>query len=159
MLAPILPFLAEAMYQNLVVSVDADAARQRPPDALAGRRPRAAPRRARWRRAMATVRAGRRAGADAARPGRHPAAPAARAGVARRSRSAALAIGDELLALIARRGQRQGRSSVIGDESELVERRVKPLLPKIGKRLGSAIPAVMAAARDGRGRDPCRTGR
>jgi isoleucyl-tRNA synthetase len=26
---------------------------------------------------------------------------------------------------------------------------VKPLLPKIGKRLGSAIPAVMAAARDG----------
>jgi len=38
---------------------------------------------------------------------------------------------------------------VIGDESALVERRVKPLLPKIGKRLGSAIPAVMAAARDG----------
>ncbi|MEZ0241519.1 MAG: DUF5915 domain-containing protein, partial [Chloroflexota bacterium] len=27
--------------------------------------------------------------------------------------------------------------------------RVKPLLPKIGKRLGSAIPAVMAAARAG----------
>ena len=26
---------------------------------------------------------------------------------------------------------------------------MKPLLPKIGKRLGSAIPAVMAAARDG----------
>ena len=38
---------------------------------------------------------------------------------------------------------------LIGDESELVERRVKPLLPKIGKRLGSAIPAVMAAAREG----------
>ncbi|MEP7378639.1 MAG: class I tRNA ligase family protein [Chloroflexota bacterium] len=37
--------------------------------------------------------------------------------------------------------------TVIGDESELVERRVKPLLPKIGKRLGSQIPAVMAAAR------------
>jgi isoleucyl-tRNA synthetase len=30
-----------------------------------------------------------------------------------------------------------------------VDRRVKPLLPKIGKRLGSAIPAVMAAAREG----------
>ena len=41
------------------------------------------------------------------------------------------------------------RSSVIGDDSALVERRVKPLLPKIGKRLGSAIPAVMAAAREG----------
>lgn len=38
---------------------------------------------------------------------------------------------------------------LIGDESELVERRVKPLLPKIGKRLGAAIPAVMAAARSG----------
>ena len=38
----------------------------------------------------------------------------------------------------------------IGDESELVERRVKPLLPKIGKKLGPAIPAVMAAAREGR---------
>ena len=38
---------------------------------------------------------------------------------------------------------------VIDDESALVERRVKPLLPKIGKRLGSAIPAVMAAARSG----------
>ncbi len=37
----------------------------------------------------------------------------------------------------------------IADGSELVERRVKPLLPKIGKRLGPAIPAVMAAAREG----------
>jgi isoleucyl-tRNA synthetase len=37
----------------------------------------------------------------------------------------------------------------IDDESELVERRVKPLLPKIGRRLGPAIPAVMAAAREG----------
>jgi isoleucyl-tRNA synthetase len=39
--------------------------------------------------------------------------------------------------------------SVIGDESELVDRRVKPLLPLIGKRLGAKIPAVMAAARAG----------
>jgi isoleucyl-tRNA synthetase len=38
---------------------------------------------------------------------------------------------------------------LIGDESQLVERRIKPLLPKIGKRLGAAIPAVMAAAREG----------
>jgi isoleucyl-tRNA synthetase len=37
----------------------------------------------------------------------------------------------------------------IGDDSELVDRRVRPLLPKIGKRLGAAIPAVMAAAREG----------
>ncbi|MFI5227075.1 MAG: DUF5915 domain-containing protein, partial [Candidatus Limnocylindrales bacterium] len=32
---------------------------------------------------------------------------------------------------------------------DLVERRVKPLLPRIGKRLGPAIPAAMTAARQG----------
>ena len=37
---------------------------------------------------------------------------------------------------------------LIGDESELVERRVKPLLPKIGRKHGAAIPAIMAAARE-----------
>jgi isoleucyl-tRNA synthetase len=39
---------------------------------------------------------------------------------------------------------------LITDESELVDRHVKPLLPKIGKKLGSAIPAIMAAARENR---------
>jgi isoleucyl-tRNA synthetase len=38
---------------------------------------------------------------------------------------------------------------VIDDESTLVERRVKVLLPKVGKRLGARIPDVMAAAREG----------
>jgi isoleucyl-tRNA synthetase len=38
---------------------------------------------------------------------------------------------------------------LIGADSDLVERRVKPLLPRIGKKLGAAIPAVMAAARAG----------
>ena len=37
----------------------------------------------------------------------------------------------------------------ISDGSDLVDRRVKVLLPKVGKRLGAAIPAVMAAAREG----------
>jgi isoleucyl-tRNA synthetase len=37
---------------------------------------------------------------------------------------------------------------LIGDESELVEKRVKPLLPRIGKKHGAAIPAIMAAARE-----------
>jgi len=57
-------------------------------------------------------------------------------------------VGAELLALIA---DEVNVKSVerIGDDSELVDRRVKPLLPKIGKRLGAAIPAVMAAAREG----------
>jgi isoleucyl-tRNA synthetase len=38
---------------------------------------------------------------------------------------------------------------VIGDESSLVDRRVKPLLAKIGKRLGAQTQAVLAAARNG----------
>jgi isoleucyl-tRNA synthetase len=38
---------------------------------------------------------------------------------------------------------------LIGDESALVERRVKPLLPRIGKRLGPTVQAVLAAARAG----------
>ena len=59
-----------------------------------------------------------------------------------------LTIGPDLLGLIA--GEiNVKRVEVIADDSALVERRVKPLLPRIGKRLGSAIPAVMAAARDG----------
>ena len=55
---------------------------------------------------------------------------------------------DELLALFADELNVR-RVEVIEDGSALVERRVKPLLPKIGKRLGRAIPAVMTAAREG----------
>jgi hypothetical protein len=46
MLAPILPFLAEAMYGNLVAAVLPEAPRQRPPDPLAGGRAGRAARRA-----------------------------------------------------------------------------------------------------------------
>jgi isoleucyl-tRNA synthetase len=54
---------------------------------------------------------------------------------------------DALLALI--RDEVNVRTvELIGDESELVERRVRPLLPKIGRTHGSAIPAIMAAARE-----------
>jgi isoleucyl-tRNA synthetase len=38
---------------------------------------------------------------------------------------------------------------LIGADSDLLARRVRPLLPVIGKRLGAAIPAIMAAARAG----------
>jgi isoleucyl-tRNA synthetase len=38
---------------------------------------------------------------------------------------------------------------LIGDESALVDRRVKPLLPRIGRKYGDRIPAIMAAARSG----------
>ena len=59
-----------------------------------------------------------------------------------------LVLDDELLALFTDELNVQ-RVEVIEDGSALVERRVKPLLPKIGKRLGAAIPAVMTAAREG----------
>ena len=59
-----------------------------------------------------------------------------------------LALDDELLALFADELNVK-RVEIIADGSALVERKVKPLLPKIGKRLGAAIPAVMAAAREG----------
>jgi isoleucyl-tRNA synthetase len=57
-----------------------------------------------------------------------------------------LAVGPELLRLIADEINVK-TVTIIDDESALVERRVKLLLPKVGKRLGASIPAVMAAAR------------
>jgi isoleucyl-tRNA synthetase len=56
---------------------------------------------------------------------------------------------DQLLTLIADEVNVK-KVEIIDDESELVERRVKPLLPVIGRKLGSKIPDVMAAAREGR---------
>ena len=146
MLAPILPFATDAMYQNLVVAVDPAA-----PDSvhltpfptgdLAGHRD------AGLEAAMATV----QRAVDLARTLRSTARlktrqPLAQAWIALPDRG--LAVGEKLLRLIA--DEINVKSvTVIADGSELVERRVKPLLPKIGKRLGAAIPAVMAAARDG----------
>ena len=111
-----------------------------PADELAADPRRGASRR-RWRPP-----GGRRAGPDAARHGRDPDAPAARPAVARPAGRRA-AEREALIALI--RDEVNVRAvELIGDESELVERRVKPLLPKIGKKLGAAIPAIMAAARE-----------
>jgi isoleucyl-tRNA synthetase len=59
-----------------------------------------------------------------------------------------LTLSDELRAVFAEEVNVRA-VEVIADGSDLVERRVKPLLPRIGKRLGAAIPAVMAAARAG----------
>ena len=53
MLAPILPFLAESLYGNLVTTVDADAPDSVHLTPLAERRPGRPSRRARWRRSMA----------------------------------------------------------------------------------------------------------
>jgi isoleucyl-tRNA synthetase len=146
MLAPILPFLADTMYRNLVTSVAPDA-----PDSvhltawpsaeLAGRGD--AQLEASMALAQGAVELARTLrGANRLKTRQ----PLARAWIAVPDRGPSL--DGELLALVADETNVKVVER-IADGSELVERRVKPLLPKIGKRLGAAIPAVMAAARDG----------
>jgi isoleucyl-tRNA synthetase len=146
MLAPILPFLADTMYGNLVTTVDEAA-----PDSvhltcwptadLADRRD---------ERLEAAMDLAQRA-VDLSRTlraanGLKTRQPLAHAWLAVPDRG--FTLDRELLDLIASETNVKVVER-IADGSELVERRVKPLLPKIGKRLGSAIPAVMAAAREG----------
>ncbi len=146
-LAPVLPFLTEAIYQNLIVSVEpsladsvhltrwptAEVARFRDPALEA---------------AMATA----RRAAELVRTLR------SQAGIRLRQPLARLWLAlpggdlhelDALLDLLADEVNVR-QVELIGDESHLVERRVRPLLPRIGHRLGARIPAVMAAAREGR---------
>jgi isoleucyl-tRNA synthetase len=146
MLAPMLPFLSDGMYGNLVATVDADA-----PDSV---------HLTRWpsselgghcdRTLEAAMDLAQRA-VDLARTlraanGLKTRQPLAHAWLAVPDRG--FALDQELLDLIASEINVKVVER-IADGSELVERRVKPLLPKIGKRLGAAIPAVMAAAREG----------
>jgi isoleucyl-tRNA synthetase len=145
-LAPILPFLSETLYRNLVVTVlpelpDSVHLTRWPAESMASFRDE------RLERAMALV----RGAVDLARTLRAQAGlrtrqPLATAWLAVPDRG--LDLGDELLALFVDELNVR-RVEVIEDGSALIERRVKPLLPKIGKRLGAAIPAVMAAAREG----------
>ena len=119
-------------------------ARQRPPDAVAdrraGRRIATSDSRRRWPspRTPSTWR-----GRFAARPASARASRSRQAWLALPDR--ALDVGDELLAIIAAEVNVK-TVHVIADDSDLVERRVKPLLPKIGKRLGRVDPGG-----DGRG--------
>ena len=145
--APMLPFLAEAVYQNLAVRDDPAA-----PDSVhLTRWPTAELAALRDPRLEAGMEIAQRA-VELARTLR------AQAGLRTRQPLARLWIalpGDEhpeLDALLGIVAEEVNVREVVrmGDESELVERRVKPLLPKIGKKLGPAIPAVMAAAREGR---------
>jgi isoleucyl-tRNA synthetase len=146
MLGPILPFLSESMYGNLVAAVLPDAPdsvhlTRWPTAELADRRDVALE--AAMDGAQGTVELARTLRANAHLKTRQPLATA---WVAMPDRSAGSDA--ELLRLIADEINVKD-VRVIDDESELVERRVKPLLPKIGKRLGAAIPAVMTAARNG----------
>jgi isoleucyl-tRNA synthetase len=145
-LAPLLPFLSESMYANLVTTVD-DAAAESvhltrwPAAELAPLRDLA------LEDAMATA----RKAVELARTLRGTAGIRVRQPLARlwiALPGGELSERGALLSLV--RDEVNVRMvELIGDESDLVDRRVKPLLPRIGKRLGAAIPAVMAAARDG----------
>ena len=146
--APILPFLAEALYQNLETSTGQTADTAKPDSVHLTRWPTgefARLRDADLERSMATA----RRAVDLARTLR------AQAGLKTRQPVATLWLAlpageyfDEILDLI---GDEVNAKAVVvlEDGSTMIERRVKPLLPRIGKRLGAAIPAVMAAARDG----------
>ncbi|MDQ6794893.1 MAG: class I tRNA ligase family protein [Chloroflexota bacterium] len=144
-MAPILPFLSESIYGNLVARVDPEA-----PDSVHLTRwpgPDLAGRQSELEAAMDTA----RRAVDLARTLRGAAGLKSRQPLARMW--IALPGGDlvereALLALIAEEVNVKA-VELIGDESALVERRVRPLLPKIGRKLGGAIPGVMAAARDG----------
>ena len=144
--APILPFLSEAVYQNIVVAADLPGAPDSvhltawPAEELKDLNDR--PLQASMAVAMRVV--------DLARTLRGQAGLKIRQPLARMwlALPGELVERDALLGLIAEEVNVKS-IELIGDESELVDRRIKPLLPKIGKKLGPAIPAVMAAAREG----------
>ncbi len=144
--APILPFLSEELYRNLVSSVDAVA-----PDSVHLTRwpaPGLAP--YRDQELEAAVAVARRA-VDLVRTLRGRAGIKVRQPLARvwlALPGGTIAERDALIELV-RTEANVKAVELIGDESELVERRVKPLLPRVGKRLGAKIPDVMAAAREG----------
>jgi len=149
MLAPILPFLSDAMYGNLVTTVDASAPdsvhlTRWPADELAGYRDAQLESSVEIaRRAVELIRGLR------GQAGIKTRQPLARGWLALPGGGDGSALASQgLIDVIAREGNLKD-VTLIRDDSELVDRRVKVLLPKVGKRLGSAIPAVMAAARDG----------
>ena len=144
--APILPFLAEELYGNLVTTADSSAPHSvhltRFPTAELG------PLRD---EGLETAMGVARRTVDLARTLRGNAGLKGRQPLARLW--VALPGGDlhELEALVALIAEEVNVRDVevIGDDSALVDRRVKVLLPKVGKRLGPKIPTVMAAARNG----------
>jgi isoleucyl-tRNA synthetase len=145
-MAPMLPFLAEAVYQNLVVAVDP----ARPDSVHLTRWPTAEVAGYRDEGLEAGMRLARRV-VELARTLRGTAGirvrqPLARLWVALPEREAPHL--DELLELV-RAEVNVKTVERIADEHDLVERRVRPLLPKIGPRLGPRVPEVVAAAKAG----------
>jgi isoleucyl-tRNA synthetase len=145
--APLLPFVSETMYQNLIVAVepslpDSVHLTRWPAADLEGFRDKALE--ASMAVAMRAVELVRTLRSQA---GLRTRQPLARLWLALPGGN--LVERDALLALVADEVNVKS-IELIGDESELVERRAKVLLPRIGKRLGPKIPEIMAAAREGR---------
>jgi isoleucyl-tRNA synthetase len=151
LLAPMLPFLAERLYQEVVTTVDDGAPDSVhltgwPDDELAGQRDEA------LEAAMATVlRAVELARTLRGQAGLRLRQPLRRMWLALPARSLGGRTPATEQALLDLLGDEVNVKHIelIGDESELVDKRVKPLLPVIGPRLGRQIPQVMAAARAG----------
>jgi isoleucyl-tRNA synthetase len=149
MLAPLLPFMAEHFFQQLVVAIDAgapDSVHLTPWPAADFAAHRDEPLETAMDTVLRAVELTRTLRGQAGLRLRQPlrtmwiALPGGRLAAGRPQDEA------DLLDLLADETNVK-QVMLIGDQSELVERRVKPLLPKIGKRLGPQIPAVMAAAR------------
>jgi isoleucyl-tRNA synthetase len=145
-MAPILPFVTDEIYDNLVVAGDPAA-----PDSVhltswpaaelaADQDPELEAAMATIRRAVELVRGLRSAAGIKVRQ------PLARLWLA--LPGGEIAERNALLALLAEEVNVR-EIELIGDESALVERRVRPLLPRIGRKFGDRIPAIMAAARAG----------
>ncbi len=152
LLAPFVPHLADAMWGNLVGSVDADA-----PDSVhlvdyPGRVPgRALPEvDAAVELARRVVALGRTARAASALKTRQPLAavrvklPAGAGGLLSPDPETAEALRTEIV------DELNAKSlEVLTDASDLVDRTLYPLLPVIGPRHGGAVGAIMAGARTG----------
>jgi isoleucyl-tRNA synthetase len=145
--APIMPFISDSIYGNLVTTADPAA-----PDSV-HLTPWPAPELAPLRdEALEDAMAIARRAVDLSRTLRGQAGlkvrqPLARLWLALPGREPAEL--DALLELVRAEANVKAVER-IGDESELVDRGVKVLLPRVGRRLGAKIPSVMAAAREGR---------
>jgi isoleucyl-tRNA synthetase len=148
--APLLPFLAEEFHQVLVAPAQSDA----PESVHLTRWPEgdlAALRDTQLEAAMADLRRAVELGRNLrSRAGIRVRQPLGRLWLAMPSGSLTEGLeagaAEELLSLLTEELNVKS-VEIIGDESDLVDRRVKPLLPIIGKKYGKSIPAIMSAAR------------
>ena len=150
LLAPIVPHVADALWQNLVASVDASAPDSVHladfPGALARADPTVERQMALARRIVALGRTARAASGWKVRQ------PVAAVRVKLPARASALSNDPEVDSALTAEildELNAKRLELISDESAMVERTLYPLLPVIGPRHGRSVAAVMAGARAG----------